>query len=527
MQAGPAKANELFTALSETSDGALKTREKLFAELKTELNRHADLNQQHLFPVLKKHADTKALVAAATSGLREVREKLAELDALPKNHETFLANVVELRKLFRQHARNEAKELLPAVQKALSDEKVQELTVKIESSLAEAERAKQDDAEKKRAAAQQEGARAEQKRQQAEQRAQQAAAAKQKQQEAEHRARDAAEQERKQTEQRAQHEAAAKQKQQETERRAREAAEQERQQAEQRAQQAAAAKQKQQETERRAREAAEQERQQAEQRAQQAAAAKQKQQETERRARQAAEQERQQAEQRAQQAAAAKQKQQETERRAREAALQIAAAETRTAEIASESAPEATRSITENAQDVATGVLGAANKAVEVTTAHAHIAVDVTRHAAGQGQEAIRHGMRAAAGAQARLADISDDHNRPSVEGSARAASIYQGAAENMQALLGSYANLGRGLARYQRAYLDLLHRSMGSMVHKQQDLLRARSPVQVAEIQRAIYLESVNALFTYRATLLNIAGEIARDTVQPLQERARRRGQD
>jgi hypothetical protein len=41
-------------------------------------------------------------------------------------------------------------------------------------------------------------------------------------------------------------------------------------------------------------------------------------------------------------------------------------------------------------------------------------------------------------------------------------------------------------------------------MVHRQQDLLRANSPVQFAEIQRAIYLEGVNALFTYNATLLN-----------------------
>lgn len=495
MQAGPAKANELFTALSETSDGALKTREKLFAELKAELNRHADLKQQHFFPALKKHADTKQLVAAATSGIKEVREKLAELDALPRNHETFLANVVELRKLFRQHARNETKELLPAVQKTLSEEQVQELTRKIESSLAEAERAKHDDAGKKRAAAQQEGARAEQKRQQAEQRAKQTAAAKQKQQEAERRAHEAAEQERKQAEQRAQQEAATKQKQQMAERRAREAAEQERQQAEQRAQQAAAARQKQQKAERHAREAAEQECQQAEQRAQQDAAAKQK--------------------------------QQEAEHRARETALQIAAAETRTAEIVSESAPEATGSVSENAQDVAKGVLGAANKTAEATTGHAHVVVDVTQQAAGQGREAIQRGMRAAAGAQAQLADISDDQSRPSADGSARAASVYQGAAENMQALLGSCANLGRGLERYQRAYLNLLNRSVGSMVHRQQDLLRARSPVQFAEIQRAIYLEGVNALFTHNATMLNVAGEIARDTVQLLQERARRHGQD
>jgi hypothetical protein len=53
MQAGPTKAHELFVRLSETSDGAVKTRERLLAELKTELERHVDLEERHLFPILK------------------------------------------------------------------------------------------------------------------------------------------------------------------------------------------------------------------------------------------------------------------------------------------------------------------------------------------------------------------------------------------------------------------------------------------------------------------------------------------
>jgi hypothetical protein len=36
-QTGPVKANELFARLLGTSGGAMKTREKLFAELKAEL----------------------------------------------------------------------------------------------------------------------------------------------------------------------------------------------------------------------------------------------------------------------------------------------------------------------------------------------------------------------------------------------------------------------------------------------------------------------------------------------------------
>ncbi len=147
MQAGPAKVNELFTRLADTSDGALKTREKLFAELKTELETHTDLEEKHLFPVLRKRADTKELVAAAIRDNKELRGAVAELDALPKNDETFLAKLADLRKAFRQHSRDEMKGLLPAVQTALSEQQVQGVTEKMETSLAEAEQAKQAEAE--------------------------------------------------------------------------------------------------------------------------------------------------------------------------------------------------------------------------------------------------------------------------------------------------------------------------------------------------------------------------------------------
>src|SRR6476619_7756913 len=63
----PAKANDLFAKLSETSDGAVKTRERLFAELKAELEFHTSLEEQHLFPVLRRTPETKDLVAPTRS----------------------------------------------------------------------------------------------------------------------------------------------------------------------------------------------------------------------------------------------------------------------------------------------------------------------------------------------------------------------------------------------------------------------------------------------------------------------------
>jgi uncharacterized protein (TIGR02271 family) len=152
MQAAPAKATELFARLSETSDNALKTRERLFAELKSELELHADLEEQHLFPLLRKHAETRELVASAIKDNKDVRARLEALDSLPKNHETFLNKLTELQKAFRQHARDDRKELLPAVQKALSEEQVQTVAEKFETGLAEAGQAKQDEADERRSA---------------------------------------------------------------------------------------------------------------------------------------------------------------------------------------------------------------------------------------------------------------------------------------------------------------------------------------------------------------------------------------
>ena len=81
---------------------------------------------------------------------------LSELAALPKNDEAFLPRLAELQKAFRQHARDEKRELLPAVQKALSEEQVQGIVEKMEGSLAEADQARQNEAEERRAAARRE-----------------------------------------------------------------------------------------------------------------------------------------------------------------------------------------------------------------------------------------------------------------------------------------------------------------------------------------------------------------------------------
>ena len=89
IQTSPAKANELFAKLAETSPNAVKTRERLFADLKEELELQMRLEEQHLFPVLRKRKETKDLVPDALNDNKETRKALAELERTPKESEEF------------------------------------------------------------------------------------------------------------------------------------------------------------------------------------------------------------------------------------------------------------------------------------------------------------------------------------------------------------------------------------------------------------------------------------------------------
>src|SRR4051812_44722888 len=161
IQTSPAKANELFAKLAGTSGNAVKTRERLFAELKEELELQMRLEGQHLFPGLRKRNETKELVPDALNDNKETRKALSERERTPKESEAFASKVAELRKAFQQHVRDERKELLPAVLKALDDEEAEAIVEKIEGAKAEVEEAKRAEADERRAAAREEREKAE------------------------------------------------------------------------------------------------------------------------------------------------------------------------------------------------------------------------------------------------------------------------------------------------------------------------------------------------------------------------------
>ena len=156
LQAGPAKANDLFAQLFATSGGQLKTREKLFGELKSELELYAELEQRHLFPVLRKHQETKDLFPAVSQDNKELKARLADLEALPKDAEDFIQKLQDLAKGFQRYVRDEKKEILPAVMRAVSEAEAQTVAGNIEAGREDAEQAARDQIEKQKADARRE-----------------------------------------------------------------------------------------------------------------------------------------------------------------------------------------------------------------------------------------------------------------------------------------------------------------------------------------------------------------------------------
>jgi hypothetical protein len=148
-QTPPDRANDLFEKLLATSDNAVKTRERVFADLKEELDLLATLQEEHLFPVLRRHG-MGDLLQEASNDNEHTSALLAELEAMPKAGSEFLSKVAELRRIFQQHIRDDRKELLPAVLKVLGDEEANAIAETVEDEMASIDETKRADSRRVR-----------------------------------------------------------------------------------------------------------------------------------------------------------------------------------------------------------------------------------------------------------------------------------------------------------------------------------------------------------------------------------------
>jgi phasin family protein len=92
--------------------------------------------------------------------------------------------------------------------------------------------------------------------------------------------------------------------------------------------------------------------------------------------------------------------------------------------------------------------------------------------------------------------------------------------AERAQALVSSAMAWTRGVQKIQHAWLEMIDHSMEGAAHRPQDLLRCKTLVEAAEVQRDLYTEAVNYAFESSSRLLELASGAAQDAVKPLQSK-------
>lgn len=114
--------SKLLEKVAETSDGAAKTREKLFDQIKTELTIHAQIEEKHLYPRLKKEHELKDLEKHAEREHAKVKTMLAEIAQLPVDGAEFVKKIEALTRSVEDHVQEEEEEMLPKAEKLLGKE---------------------------------------------------------------------------------------------------------------------------------------------------------------------------------------------------------------------------------------------------------------------------------------------------------------------------------------------------------------------------------------------------------------------
>jgi hypothetical protein len=152
------------------------------------------------------------------------------------------------------------------------------------------------------------------------------------------------------------------------------------------------------------------------------------------------------------------------------------------------------------------------------------------QNGANNGQEAGQHAMQtatdaahAAAEVASRVADISLGRGHRLVTSAAHAMDVYRDASERSveraQALFSSYVTFGRGLHDMRHVWLEIVDHTLENATHKPQGLLRCKNMVELAEVQRDLYLGAVNHALESTSRLMEIAGRTVQDAVRPLQQ--------
>jgi hypothetical protein len=127
LKADHEKVAGILESIEETTERAVKGRDELFARLKAELDLHAKIEEEILYPALEETEEAREITLEAYEEHRLVKQLLTELEAEPKDTEEWTAKFSVLKENIEHHVEEEEGEMFKKARQALSEEEIETL----------------------------------------------------------------------------------------------------------------------------------------------------------------------------------------------------------------------------------------------------------------------------------------------------------------------------------------------------------------------------------------------------------------
>jgi hypothetical protein len=127
------KVAALFEKIEPTTERAVKTREEAFGKLREELDVHAHIEEEILYPALKKEAETRDITFEGVEEHHVIKMLLAELAGMAVDSEEWTAKAKVLQENVEHHVEEEETKMFKLGREVLTQAQIDDLGFRLEA----------------------------------------------------------------------------------------------------------------------------------------------------------------------------------------------------------------------------------------------------------------------------------------------------------------------------------------------------------------------------------------------------------
>ncbi len=132
------KVKELFEK-AEEAEG--KEQEKIFDQIKTELETHARIEETVFYPAVQEHEELKDMVLESLEEHKQIKTLLREMDNLTSDSEKFEPKLKVLMENVEHHAEEEEEgKMFPKLRQIMGKQKLEQLGADLEAAKGQRQR---------------------------------------------------------------------------------------------------------------------------------------------------------------------------------------------------------------------------------------------------------------------------------------------------------------------------------------------------------------------------------------------------